>query len=38
LVEFSEINNDFYLDVNGYLGYYKKLKRLNQDREAKIEE
>ena len=38
LIEFSEINNDFYLDVNGYLGYYKKLKRLNQDREAKIEE
>lgn len=36
LIGFSEVNNDLYLDVNGYIGYYKKLKALNQDREARI--
>jgi hypothetical protein len=29
LLDFDLITNDLYLDVNGYLGYYKKLKRLN---------
>lgn len=37
LIDFSEVNNDLYLDVNGYIGYYKKLKRLNQEREAQID-
>ena len=37
LIDFSEVNNDLYLDVNGYIGYYKKLKILNQDREARID-
>jgi hypothetical protein len=26
------------MDVDGYIGYYKKLKRLNAEREGKIEE
>lgn len=38
LIGFSEINNDLYTDVNGYLGYYKKLKELNSNREIYIEE
>ena len=38
LMGFSELNNDLYLDVNGYIGYYKKLHRLNLDREKWIEE
>ena len=38
LMGFSELNNDLYLDVNGYIGYYKKLRRLNTDREKWIEE
>ena len=33
LLSFSEVNNDLYLDVNGYIGYYKKLKRVNSNRE-----
>lgn len=37
LVSFNEINNDLYLSVNGYLGYYKKLREINRDREARIE-
>jgi hypothetical protein len=37
LIGFSEVNKDLYSDVNGYIGYYKKLKRLNQDREARID-
>ena len=37
LVDFQEVNNDLYLDVSGYLGYYIKLKRLNTEREAWIE-
>lgn len=36
LVDFQEINNDLYSDVNGYLGYYKNLKKLNSDREEEI--
>lgn len=38
LMGFSELNNDLYLDVNGYIGYYKKLRKMNQDREKWIEE
>lgn len=38
LISFSEVQNDFYLETTGYLGYYKKLKRLNADREEKIDE
>ena len=38
LVDFDEINNDLYLEINGYLGYYKKLKRINAERETKIDE
>jgi hypothetical protein len=37
LIDFSEVNKDLYLDNNGYIGYYKKLKILNQDREARID-
>lgn len=38
LLNINVVTNDLYLDSNGYLGYYKKLKRINQDREAKIEQ
>ena len=38
LVNFNEINNDLYLDANGYIGYYKNLKILNSKRDSKIEE
>lgn len=33
LLRFSEVNNDLYSDVSGYIGYYKKLKRINSNRE-----
>lgn len=38
LMTFNEINNDFYLDTSGYLGYYKKLRELNRNRDEWIEE
>ena len=38
LIGFSEVNNDLYLDINGYIGYYKKLRELNKNREIWIEE
>ena len=38
LMGFSEVNNDLYLDINGYIGYYKKLRLLNKNRESWIEE
>ena len=38
LMGFSELNNDLYLDVNGYIGYYKKLRAMNHNRENWIEE
>ena len=38
LLDMSEITNDLYLEINGYLGYYKKLKRFNQKRDKYIEE
>lgn len=31
LINFSLLNNDLYLEVNGYLGYYTKLKKLNTE-------
>lgn len=34
----AEITNDLYLDVNGYLGYYKALKRINTKRDQYIKE
>ena len=36
LLGFAEVNNDLYLETSGYIGYYKKLKRLNADRESWI--
>ena len=38
LLDFDTVTNDLYLDVGGYLGYYKILKRLNAQREPKIDE
>ena len=32
------ITNDLYLDANGYIGYYKKLKQINKQRDTLIEE
>ena len=34
----AEITNDLYLDVNGYLGYYKQLKQINTLRDQYIKE
>ena len=34
----AEITNDLYLDINGYLGYYKALKRINTKRDQYIKE
>lgn len=36
MLDFDVINNDLYLNINGYIGYYKKLKRLNNDRDKYI--
>lgn len=38
LLGFGEINNDLYNTGNGYLGYYKKLRQLNKERDKHIEE
>lgn len=38
LIDFSEVNNDLYLDINGYIGYYKRLRELNKNRDKWIEE
>ena len=37
LLNFNDVTNDLYLDQNGYLGYYKKLKRINADRDKQID-
>ena len=37
LLNMATVTNDLYLDSNGYLGYYKKLKRLNVDRDSWID-
>lgn len=34
----AEITNDLYLDVNGYLGYYKRLKQINTLRDQYTKE
>ena len=36
LLDFDVITNDLYVEGNGYLGYYTKLKRLNIGRDQKI--
>lgn len=38
MIGLAEITNDLYLDVNGYLGYYKALKRINTKRDQYIKE
>lgn len=38
LLKNAEIINDLYSEINGYMGYYKHLKRINQLRDAYIEE
>jgi hypothetical protein len=37
LLSLSVVTNDLYLDSGGYIGYYKHLKRLNANREEKID-
>ena len=37
LLNMATVTNDLYLDSNGYLGYYKKLKRFNVDRDSWID-
>jgi hypothetical protein len=38
MLNFNVVTNDLYVDANGYLGYYQKLKEQNQYRDIKIEE
>ena len=38
MIGLAELTNDFYLDVAGYIGYYKNLKRINTKRDLYIEE
>lgn len=38
MLDLSEITNDLYLDVNGYIGYYKNLRALNNLRDQYVEE
>ena len=38
LLDLDVVTNDLYMDGGGYLGYYKKLKEINRDREALIDE
>ena len=38
LLGMSEVTNDLYLDINGFIGYYKKLKQINEKRNLYIEE
>lgn len=37
MIDFDIVNNDLYLDANGYLGYYKKLKRLSVERDELVD-
>jgi hypothetical protein len=37
LLNLNTITNDLYLDINGYLGYYKNLKKINAERNNKID-
>ena len=38
MLKLSELTNDLYLDINGYIGYYKGLRRINNERDKYIEE
>lgn len=38
LLNYSELMNDLYLEVSPWLGYYVKMKRINQTRQALLEE
>jgi hypothetical protein len=38
LLGMAETTNDLYLDTNGYIGYYKLLKRINDERDLYIQE
>lgn len=38
LLDIGTVTNDLYVNANGYLGYYAKLKQINKGREAKIDE
>jgi hypothetical protein len=38
LLDFSEVNNDLYLNANGYLAYYVKLRQINSSRDELIYE
>ena len=37
LLDFDVVTNDLYVDSNGYLGYYKKLKEINTQRDEVID-
>jgi hypothetical protein len=34
LLDFNTVTNDLYQEINGSLGYYKKLKLLNENRDT----
>ena len=36
LLDFTMVNNDLYLTVDGYIGYYTKLRQFNQNRDSLI--
>lgn len=38
LLDFTTVNNDLYLTVGGYIGYYTKLRQFNQNRNSLITE
>lgn len=38
LLDFTMVNNDLYLTTGGYIGYYTKLRQLNQNRDSLITE
>ena len=38
LLDFTMVNNDLYLTVGGYIGYYTKLRQFNQNRDSLITE
>ena len=37
LLDFDDVTNDLYVNANGYLGYYQKLKQINIDRDKNID-
>jgi hypothetical protein len=37
MLDFTAVNNDLYLSSGGYLGYYRKLKSLNNEAQEKAE-